>query len=406
MVLSQLSNNHLFTNRSDERKKMMRMRTKTILTALVVGVLIIPVNAIAKRNPSTAPVSNQGQKWRIGYYEGGSYVNYPINLKAIVAGLVELGWIAPLKIPIESDETASKPVWNFLVQNAQSEYLEFVADGYWSAGWSKEQRQHLKKEIIERLNRPKEIDFMIAMGTWAGQDLSNDQHQTPTMAVSISDPVRSGISATAEDSGLDHFHAKCDPTRYIRQIRLFHRLINFKKLGVVYENTVEGKTYAALDDIYQVAGERKFSVVTCEAPFSQVDKKASTDRIIECHQKLSKEVDAVFVTVHRGIDSKRMQELVEPFLAHKIPTWSQRGPTEVKAGVLFSISRGGFKSVGKYHAEVMARVFNGETPRQIDQIFQDPKLIAVNMRVAERIGITIPDSILRIADDVYDTIEE
>ena len=311
-----------------------------------------------------------------------------------------------LKIPEFEDESVSKPIWDYVVKNARSDYLEFAADAYWSADWTNEKREFIREKILKRLNNKKDIDFIIAMGTWAGQDLANNHHQTPTMAVSVSDAVRSGISATAEDSGRDHVHAKCDPTRDIRQIRLFHRLAKFKKLGVVFENTPEGKTYAALDDIYKVAEERRFSVVTCEAPISEVDQKTSTDSIIRCHQKFAQEVDAVYVTVHPGIDKKYMNELVAPFVANKIPTWSQRGPEEVKKGLLFSISKGGFKAVGRYHAEVMARVFNGEKPRHVNQIFEDPRLIAVNKKMAAMIGFIIPNSLMRIAGEVYETIEE
>jgi ABC-type uncharacterized transport system substrate-binding protein len=379
------------------------MKIFTVAVFIALEMLALPLVA---RASSTAPITNHGRKWRIGYYEGGAYFNYPGNLRAIVAGLVEMGWMAPIDIPTVKDQTLSRPVWDYLVKHTQSAYIEFVGDAYWSADWNAERRAHLKEAIIRRLNRKKDIDFMIAMGTWAGQDLANNRHHVPTMCVSVSDPVRSGISASVEDSGLDHVHARCDPTRYIRQLRLFHRLVGFKRMGVVYENTVEGRTYAALDDIHQVAAERQFAVVTCEAPFSGVDLKTSTDRIIECHERLAQTTDAVYVTVHRGMDPKRMPEIVAPFLAHKIPTWSQRGPMEVKKGILFSISRGGFKAVGRFHAEVMAKVFNGEKPRDIEQIFEDPKLIAVNTKVAQIIGFKIPDSILQIADIVYDNIEQ
>ncbi len=376
-----------------------------MVSGLLISLLMMPVSICTAGDADTSPVLNNGRKWRIGYYEGGPYINYPANLRTIVSGLAELGWMAPLTIPAMSDATDSKAVWDYLVQHGQSRYIEFAADGYWSVNWVKEKRAALKDQIIERLNRDDQIDFMIAMGTWAGQDLSSNLHTTPTMAVSVSDPVRSGMSATAEDSGIDHFHAKCDPTRYIRQLRLFHRLIKFKKLGVVYENSPEGKTYAAFDDIQKVAKERNFEVVLCECPFSNIERKASTDKLIQCHQKLAQQVDAVFVTVHRGVDSDRMDELLAPLMQNKIPTWSQRGPDEVKKGVLFSISRGGFKAVGRFHAEVMARVFHGEKPRSIGQIFEDPKLIAINKETARRINYSIPKSILRIADEVYETIE-
>lgn len=379
---------------------------KLIAAVILVIICLMPNPIIADNDSATSPKLNNGKKWRIGYHEGGPYINYTDNLRTLVAGLVKLGWMAPINIPKQTDTRQSKLIWDFLAQNTQSDYIVFVPDAHWSAEWSKEKRKIVKDEIIQRLNKQKDIDFMIAMGTWAAQDLSNNRHQTPTMAVSVSDPVRAGISALAEDSGLDHFHAKCDPTRYIRQLRLFHRLVRFKKLGVVYENTAEGKTYAAFDDIHKVAKERGFSVVLCDAPISGVDEKASVDSVIQCHESLAKKVDAVYVTVHRGVKANRMKELTAPFIKHRIPTWSQRGPKEVKRGLLLSISRGGFKSVGQYHAEVMAKIFNGKKPRSINQIYEDPKLIAINRKVAELIQFKIPGSMMRIAGEVYETIEE
>lgn len=384
---------------------MFQQQLKRIFTLLIMSSLLLPVLPCSADDASLSPVLNKGRKWRIGYYEGGSYVNYPANLRTIAAGLAELGWMEPLSIPAMADDTASKPVWDYLARNTRSKYIEFVADGYWSAQWSKTDRPQAKDRIIERLNRKKDIDFMIAMGTWAGQDLSNNLHNTPTMAVSVSNPVRSGMSATAKDSGIDHFHAKCDPTRYIRQLRLFHLLVHFKKLGVVYENTPEGKTYAAFDDIQKAAKDYNFEVELCEAAFSGIDRKTSTDQVVKCHERLAGKVDAVFITVHRGIDAKRMDELIAPFMANKVPTWSQRGPTEVKKGVLFSISRGGFIDVGRYHAKVMARIFNGQKPRSVNQLFEDPKLIAVNTRTAEQIDFKVPESIMRIAHEIYENIE-
>ena len=229
----------------------------------------------------TRPVLNKGQKWRIGYYEGGPYINYPAVLKTIVDGLADLGWLEPVVFPEFKDPKDSESVWHFLAQHAKSDFILFVDDAYWSAKWADEKRSHYKIEIINRLNHQKDIDFMIAAGTWAGQDLANTSHSTPTMAVSVSDAVKAGISADAEHSGLKHFHVKCDPDRYVRQIRLFHRLVKFKRLGVVYENTVEGRSYAAFEEIMQAAKERKFTVVTCEVSTHKGDLVQATNAIIK-----------------------------------------------------------------------------------------------------------------------------
>ena len=80
----------------------------------------------------------------------------------------------------------------------------------------------MNEEIIDRLNRKKDIDLIIAAGTWAGQDLANDRHKTPTIVISTSNPLSSGIIKSLEDSGYDHVHARMNPYRYERQVRIFH----------------------------------------------------------------------------------------------------------------------------------------------------------------------------------------
>jgi ABC-type uncharacterized transport system substrate-binding protein len=239
------------------------------------------------------------------------------------------------------------------------------------------------------------------MGTWAGQDLANNNHSIPTIVISVSDPVQSGIVKSAEYSGYDHVHAKCDPSRYIEQIKLFHNMIGFKKLGIVYENSVEGRSYSAIADVEKVAGMRGFEIVKCEAPWSGVEEKEAIRATIDCCERLALKVDAVYITVHRGFVLDYIPEIMKPLLKNKIPSFSQRGPEEVERGVLLSIARDRFVSVGKYHARIMAQIFNGAKPGKLNQIFTDPKTIAVNIKTAEIIGFIIPPEFLKVTDKVY-----
>jgi ABC-type uncharacterized transport system substrate-binding protein len=347
----------------------------------------------------TTPTTNNGKKWRIGYYEGGAYLNYPANLKTIAKGLAKLGWMSEINFEKSKDAADSTGVW-LALSNAKSDYLQFVKEAYSSADWDDKKRSRNREAVIDRLAN-NHLDFIIAMGTWAGQDLANNQHSVPTMVVSSSDPVKSGIVKSAARSGFVHVHAKCDPDRYLRQIRLFHDIIGFKRLGIVYENTAVGKTYAALNDIKRLATRRDFHLVPCEAPWSGVPQKVRTRKVMECHERLAPHIDALYVTVHGGVVANHMDELLEPLIAHKIPTWSQRGPQEVRNGVLMSISRGGFESVGMYHAVIMARIFNGVKPGDLNQIFEDPKLIAINLKTAKTIGFNPPRGLLRVADTIY-----
>jgi ABC-type uncharacterized transport system substrate-binding protein len=293
----------------------------------------------------------------------------------------------------------SRVVWDQL-SRAKSSYIQFVSDAYWSADWNVATRVKNAENAIKRL-RSGDIDFIIAMGTWAGQDLANNNHSIPTIVISVSDPVQSGIVKSAEYSGYDHVHAKCDPSRYIEQIKLFHNMIGFKKLGIVYENSVEGRSYSAIADVEKVAGMRGFEIVKCEAPWSGVEEKEAIRATIDCCERLALKVDAVYITVHRGFVLDYIPEIMKPLLKNKIPSFSQRGPEEVERGVLLSIARDRFVSVGKYHARIMAQIFNGAKPGKLNQIFTDPKTIAVNIKTAEIIGFIIPPEFLKVTDKVY-----
>lgn len=374
---------------------------KIILTGILsIALLQYPLHTCVHADEyPTAPITNHGKKWRVGYYEGGPYINYPANLRAIAKGLSKFGWIEEIP-PIESEDPSdARKVWQNLTR-VKSDYIQFVGDAFYSADWDEALRVTRRKAVLERLQH-RQLDFMIAMGTWAGQDLANKRHSVPTMVVSSSNPVASGIVKSADRSGIDHVHARCDPLRYVQQIRLFHDIVGFKRLGVVYENSVVGKSYAALSDIRTVAAQRGFELVTCEAPWSSMSSRACTHNLVQCHEKLAPRIDALFLTVHKGVDPKHMDEILRPLIACKIPTWSQRGPQEVRRGVLLSIARGNFQSIGLYHAEIMAKIFNGVHPGNLSQIFEDPKRIAINIKTAQAIGFKIPRGLIQVADEVY-----
>jgi ABC-type uncharacterized transport system substrate-binding protein len=379
---------------------------------LILGIRTIYADA-------ATPITNNGKKWKIGYYEGGPYINYPLHLRALIKGLVQLGWMGNVSIPnlediaLELTEHTIKNVdpnnsvliWKWLTRHVKSEYIQFDNDACWSANWNETLRQKNQMEAIERLNR-RDIDLIIAMGTWAGQDLANNKHSVPTMVMSTSDPVSAKIIKSSRDSGYDHVHSICDPYRYLRQVRLFHGIIGFKKLGVVYENTIEGRSYAAVGDIEQVSKEKDFEVIFCEAPFSGVSKRESSEAVIKCHEELAPKVDAVYVTVHRGISIDNMSAILEPLIKNKIPTFSQRGILEVKYGILYGVDRKSFANRGEYHAKIMGKILNGTKPRDLNQIFEEPKTIVLNLKTAKEIGYDPPPNILKVADIIYPEIKK
>ena len=384
------------------------MRCIKSLCLIMVCYLMVPVVLAGSYTDKGAfpaePVMNGDQRWRIGYFEGGEYTDYQKILIETVKGLMQKGWIEKVEVPDQEGEQTAL-FWQWL-RGVDSKYLEFVKDAHYNAQWHETQRDQIAEEIVSRLNHENDIDLMIAMGTWAGKALSNDRHSTATMVLSASDPLAAGIIKSVDDSGFDHIHATLDPNRYERQVRVFHDIVNFKTLGVAYEDSDNGRSYAALDVIENLSKERGFKVVRCFTLSDITDSGKAEASVIECFNELAPKVDAIYVTVQGGVTGKSIGKLVSIANKHRVPTFSQSGSEEVSKGLLLSLSQAGFRYVGEFHASTFAKVFNGALPNQLTQLFEEPPRMAVNLKTAEVVGFNPPLLLLGAADEVYRNIPE
>lgn len=375
------------------------------LASLLCGLaLILAACTSPAAQPEPAPHSHNGAPWRIAYYEGGPFANYANALKGFADGLASLGWLEPLAWPQFEDPDDSRAIWDYLVAQANNEYIEFVPDAYWSADWQDDQRVTNQAAALQRLAQPGEIDFVLAMGTWAGQDLANDQHATPTLVITSSGPVAAGIIESVEDSGREHVIAEVDPARYLRQIRLFHEIVGFEKLGVVLEDSPNGRIYANLNDLQTVGSERGFEVVTCFAPETNITEAEALRNVSECYASLAQQVEALWIGVHVGENTKFMPDLLTPLYENQVATWAQVGSDAVRRGVLLSIARADFRAAGVWYARIAVQVFNGAKPRDLSQIYEQPNRIVLNRAAAELTGFELPPGLVEAADQVFDTI--
>ncbi|MGB6102929.1 MAG: ABC transporter substrate binding protein [Pusillimonas sp.] len=390
------------------------MISRLIASALIViGLYAAPLAASAVTGAApgeaqqvfkTTPINkSDGARWRIGYVESGEYAEYPATLAAVIQGLQRLGW---LTLDADMPEGLSgHELWIWLCKHAQSQHLELVEDAWWQPGnFDAEQRAPMRQAIRQRIEQHHDIDLIIAMGTWAGQDMRQIGPPVPTIVGSTSDPLAAHISDSAADSGRDNLHTRIEPERYQRQIRLFHEIVPFKDLGIVYEDSEAGRTYAAVGAVEQVGRELGFTVRHCHAQSSSISTEEATDNALKCYQQLADQnVGAVYVTSHRGITLTSVRTLAQMLEKAKIPSFSMAGSKEVEQGILLSLAQADVSYVGLFHAETIARVLNGAKPRQLSQLWVDPPKIALNLGTARIIGFDPPVDILLAADEVYET---
>ena len=160
----------------------------------------------------------------------------------------------------------------------------------------------------------------------------------------------------------------------------------------------------ALDAINAIAKERGFKVISCNAPFNNVSLQEAETLVAKCYEEIAPKVDAVYITEHRGVTVKNLPNLLAPLYAHHLPTFSMLGSKQVRHGVLMSIAQANYEHEGKFNAEVLAKILNGAKPRDINQCWQAPQKIAMNLKVAEIIGYDPPVDIMMASDEIYETI--
>nr|WP_233234219.1 ABC transporter substrate binding protein [Bordetella sp. LUAb4] len=342
-----------------------------------------------------------GGKWRIGYVASGVHPNYQRTMRVIVDGLQALGWLRIAPIP---EGLTDGEIWRFIAANTRSDVLEFVGDGCWIAGnFDNDRRPAMRQAIAYRLREQHDIDLVIAMGTLAGQDMMALGAPVPTIVASTSDAIAANIVKNAKDSGLENLFVHTYPERYARQLRLFHDTVPFKTLGLVYENTREGRVFSAVDAIERLASELGFTLVRCDARAQGLDPDTVTNNVVACYREVSAQVDAVYVTTHIGITPLNVGRVAQVLREAKVPSFSMHGAEDVRNGILMSLAQSDHTALGLFFAEAIARVFNGAKPRQLRQIWRDPATIALNLETARVIGFDPPVDVLLAADEVYET---
>ncbi|MDR1578574.1 MAG: ABC transporter substrate-binding protein [Deltaproteobacteria bacterium] len=377
----------------------------TILLALPVIAAIVFCLAIIAPSLSTSSWANElnqeSKLWRVIYVEAGSYRDYSLNLVGLAKGLKELNLIERAK-PL-SDESAS--VWRYLSEQAGGTRLKFLEDGFYSANWDKNQLIAIKNKILSRI-KAGEVDLILTFGTQAGQSLATEEHNTPVLSITATDPVAAGIVKQSRLSGLEHVHAQVESGNLWRQLSLFHNVFHFKTLGVPLDSTAEGQATMGLKSIEAVAKEKGFEIISCVSDLESPDFDKNFQNLLKCLNRLTVESEAIYLTVNNGMREDRFGQILAPIVAAKKPSFSQKGPDETRQGVLLSLAEDDFIGSGRFEANVIQKILNGQSPGSIDQIYVAPLTMALNFQMAKNIGWNPPFEFLASVDALYPTMVE
>ena len=323
-----------------------------------------------------APIYAGGkQTVRIGYLEAGPYWVYAETLKAIQASLDASEW---------------------------GNRIEFPADAHLSPGWEKP--PSVCRAAAAALMARRDLDLLIVMGTQAAVDaLAVNNHRTPLLAAALSDPVASGVVASETDSGVDNLTSYIIPDRWKIMLNLFHEVVGFKKLGVVYHDSEAGRAYANVQEARQAAQALGFTLLERKTLSSAETVEETLDALRSLKQD---GMDAFYIPSIMGFDwsVSDTQRLYGYLLAEHVATFARDGSPQVSSGALLGLSTHDFGPVGNFLASNIIRVLQGASPRSLPMVHRVEPRLAVNLETARRIGFHFPVDVLVTADEIYDAI--
>lgn len=342
------------------------------LSAALFGfvVLLAAATAVAAPGGKKHPASPQGKVYRVAVLEAGTNWVHDKMLKALQLALADAGW---------------------------GERVQFPADARSVNSWTTMGKAGTRRMAAELMQR-KDIDLVIGMGTEAAQALvaCNNGH-TPIVAMTLSDPIGSGVVKSEEDSGVDNLTTCIMPNQWLNMLRLFHTVVRFKKLGVLYEDTAAGRTYTSLDDVRDVVREKGVRLVE----FSHLGRGATVN---ECKSGLvwlvSNGVDAVYLPDIPCFDwtTNDPRPLLNYLREHKVATFARTGLPLVQLGALMGAYDFDLKPLGKFHAGQMISIFQGVQPRRLKMVMPDAMGLSLNLKTARMMGHDLSPDVLVNAD--------
>jgi ABC-type uncharacterized transport system substrate-binding protein len=346
-----------------------QLKVVSIFMALMVVVVPFACAVEATNQP--------GKKFRIGYIETNDFWAFSEIMNATKKSLDKMGWLSR---------------------------IEFPEDAIICTGWGTPDTKKILADKSAELMARKDLDMIISAGTPpTAALLKANNGKTPIFAIGVSDPIKSKFVISAKDSGVDNFTARVVPERFTQMFTIFHEVVRFKKLGLIYSDSEDGRVFSNVDDARKTAQDLGFQVV-------EYKQLKDTDTANECLKGINwliqQGIDAFFQPAVTCFDWKKsdVKKILDTLTEHKIPVFAREGTLYVKAGALMGFSSIDFGPRGDFNAKKIIRIFQGEKPRSLPMVDGIPPKLSFNIRVAEEIGFNPPFVILGASDEIFKEI--
>lgn len=384
------------------REKIKRKWRRAILLAVVAGAVSCAAAAVIHAGES-------GQKTiRIGYAQSDEYSSYAQQLLVLAEELEEEGSIREgfsqkyEGVDYDSSFQAGDTVklWKDICENnVEGAAYQFVEEAFSDMDLMPEEK------YSEMVNRD-DVDLTLVMGTAPGTYFRENEKKNPYMVLLAADPIASEIVKSETERFDNISYALVDTTSYQRQLEAGYRMLGFKKLGIVYEDSQEAYEYTAVDAIRSAGEELGFEVLEehVDEPDSEQDENRYYKELKEAYRKLAdRGMDTLYITVASIDYPRKLQELLDDcIIPKKIPTLAQDDVSPVVNGALFGVSLVDYGEQADFLVRQLDSYAKAGVPfEELDMVCECTPKIYINYETAKRIGFEISFENLQLVDTIY-----
>ncbi|MCC2592235.1 ABC transporter substrate-binding protein [Tessaracoccus sp. OS52] len=232
-----------------------------------------------------------------------------------------------------------------------------------------------------------EKDLVLAIATPAGQAVAQVIPEKPVVFAAVTDPVAAELVASLEAPGAN-VTGVSDLNPVDEQLGLLLEIApDVKNVGIVYSSgEINAEVQVAAAE--EAAGELGLTI-----------QKAAVSNSSEVQQAAeSLDVDAFYVPTDNNVVAA-IESLIQVAEARKIPVIaSDNGAVERGAIASQTVN---YEQQGRDAAMMAIEILEGANPGEMPVQMQEQFDLSINEAAAERMGVTIPESVLERAVTTY-----
>lgn len=233
------------------------------------------------------------------------------------------------------------------------------------------------------------VDFVLAIATPSAQAAANVIRDIPIVIAAVTDPVAAGLVQSFERPGTN-ITGTSDLAPVRDQLGLLKELVpNVRRVGVIY-NAGEVNSVVLIDRAREAAADLGITLVETTV--------GNTAEVQQAAQSLLGRVDAFYVQ-NDNTTASAIEAVIAVAERGRIPLITS-DDTVVEKGALATIGID-YYQLGRKTADIAHRILQGEKPAEISIERIEGQNIFLNLDVARRLGITVPEEMINGAVQVF-----